>query len=186
MSSDSIEKAPASPESSDTGEAGTDKAGTEKAAARSGRGAAAGTPTSSGGGGALQSGQGTTRIAERVVSKIAGLSAREVHGVHDLGGGAARTVGALRERIPGAATSTGQGVSVEVGERQAAVDVDLVVDYGVPIAELARAVRGNVRGAIEQMTGLEIVEVNIHVNDIHLPVDDSAEPRPPRNPSRVA
>ena len=130
---------------------------------------------------ALQTPQGSTTIADSVVSKIAGLAAREVAGVYQLGGGAARTFGAIRERIPGSSQATGQGVSVEVGERQAAIDLDLVTEYGVSIAELARAVRRNVISAVEGMTGLEVTEVNVSVNDIHLPSDDR-EPQQPEAP----
>ncbi|MGI5220742.1 Asp23/Gls24 family envelope stress response protein [Nocardia sp. CA-290969] len=119
--------------------------------------------------------QGITTIADVVVEKVAGLAAREIRGVHDLGGGTARALGALRERIPGASASTGQGVSVEVGETQAAVDLQIVVEYGVAIAEVARLVRRNVITAIEQMTGLEVVEVNINVNDVFIPGDDEPE-----------
>ncbi len=130
---------------------------------------------------ALQTSEGRTTIADGVVQKIAGLAAREVSGVYALGGGAARTLGALRERIPGSSQATGQGVSVEVGERQAAIDLDLVTEYGVSIAELARAVRRNVISSVEGMTGLEVTEVNISVNDIHLPVDeDQSQPEPAR------
>jgi len=124
---------------------------------------------------ALQSTQGTTTIAQDVVQKIAGLAAREVSGVYTLGGGAARTLGALRERIPGASQSSGQGVSVEVGEKQAAVDLDLVTEYGAPIADVARSVRRNVIASVEGMTGLQVTEVNISVNDIHLPTDDEGQ-----------
>lgn len=123
--------------------------------------------------GALASEQGKTSIADTVVAKIAGIATREISGVHDLGGGAARTVGALRERIPGARTSLSQGVSVEVGERQAAVDLDLVAEYGVAIADLAAAVRRNVIGSVERMTGLEVTEVNITIHDIFL--DDGSD-----------
>ncbi|WP_410608662.1 Asp23/Gls24 family envelope stress response protein [Amycolatopsis sp. lyj-109] len=121
---------------------------------------------------ALVTKQGTTTISDTVVQKIAGLAAREVRGVHDLGGGAARAFGALRDRIPGASAGIGQGVSVEVGEKQAAVDLQVLVEYGVAIAELARSVRRTVVTAIEQMTGLQVVEVNITVTDVHLPGDD--------------
>ncbi|RDI69006.1 Asp23/Gls24 family envelope stress response protein [Nocardia pseudobrasiliensis] len=130
--------------------------------------------------GALVTDQGATTIADVVVQKIAGLAAREVRGVHALGGGAARAFGALRDRIPGASASVGQGVSVEVGEKQAAVDLELVVEYGVAIAELARVVRRNVITAIEQMTGLEVVEVNINVNDVYIEEDDE-EQQPSRD-----
>ncbi|MET0189780.1 MAG: Asp23/Gls24 family envelope stress response protein [Pseudonocardia sediminis] len=123
--------------------------------------------------GALATGQGATHIADTVVSKIAGVAAREVTGIHRLGGGASRALGSLRERIPGASTSASQGVSVEVGEKQAAVDIDVVVEYGVAIADLANAVRRNVTAAVQGMTGLEVVEVNLTVNDVHLPSDDA-------------
>ena len=129
---------------------------------------------------ALQSTQGVTTIAQDVVQKIAGLAAREVSGVYALGGGAARTLGALRERIQGAQQSIGQGVSVEVGEKQAAVDLDLVTEYGAPIAEVTRSVRRNVIGSVEGMTGLQVTEVNIAVNDIHLPSDDEGQQEPAR------
>ena len=128
---------------------------------------------------ALQSSQGTTTIADDVVQKIAGLAAREVSGVFALGGGAARAFGALRERIPGASQTAGQGVSVEVGEKQAAVDLDIVTEYGAPIAEIARSVRRNVINAVEGMTGLQVTEVNIAVNDIHLPTDDDGQQQEP-------
>ncbi|WP_020496514.1 Asp23/Gls24 family envelope stress response protein [Sciscionella marina] len=120
-------------------------------------------------------GEGTTSIADTVVAKIAGVAAREVAGIHDLGGGAARAIGAIRDRIPGTGQSAGQGVSVEVGEKQAAVDLQIVVEYGVSIADLTKAVRRNVITATEQMTGLEVVEVNIAVNDVYLPGDDEED-----------
>jgi uncharacterized alkaline shock family protein YloU len=125
--------------------------------------------------GPLVSDKGATTIADTVVEKIAGMAAREVPGVHRLGSGAARALGNLRERMPGQKVSLGQGVTVEVGQRQAAVDLVLVIDYGVSIVEVADAVRTNVSNAIEDMTGLEITEVNIAVDDIHLPGDSDDE-----------
>ena|SRR5690606_35484522 len=138
------------------------------------------------GGRELVTAEGRTSIADHVVAKIAGMAAREVNGVHQMGGGAARAFGAVRDRIPGStSTSTAsRGVGVEVGERQAAVDIQLVVEYGVSIPDLAAAVRRNVITGIERMTGLEVTEVNIDVDDIHLPDEESgtataagAEPR---------
>ncbi len=118
---------------------------------------------------------GRTTIADTVVSKIAGIAAREVSGVYALGGGASRAVGAIRERIPGSSTNHSQGVSVEVGERQAAVDVQLVAEYGVSISDLATGIRRNVIASIERMTGLEVTEVNIEVQDIHVESDDKSD-----------
>ena len=126
---------------------------------------------------ALMTPEGKTTIADVVVQKIAALAAREMSGVYNLGSGTARAFGTVRERIPGARASTGQGVSVEVGERQAAVDLDIVVEYGVAIGELTKAIRRNVITAIQRMTSLEVVEVNIAVDDIHLPDDETGETR---------
>ncbi len=130
----------------------------------------------------LVSAEGKTTIADGVVQKIAGIAAREVSGVYKLGGGAARAFGAVRERIPGSAgPNVSQGVSVEVGEKQTAVDLDVVVEYGVSIPDLARAIRRNVISSLERMTGLEVTEVNVSVDDIHLPEEDDS----PAEPARV-
>ncbi|WP_297006708.1 Asp23/Gls24 family envelope stress response protein [uncultured Corynebacterium sp.] len=115
---------------------------------------------------------GRTSVADVVVSKIAGMAAREVTGVHGLGGSTARALGALRERIPGGRVNVQQGISVEVGERQAAVDISIVAEYGVAIHELAEAIRRNIIISVEEMTGLEVTEVNVTVHDVHLPGDD--------------
>ena len=129
-------------------------------------------------GGPLITDRGKTTIADGVVAKIAGIAAREVSGVHNMGSGSARAVGALRDRIGEAVggapppsqggSSPTQGVKVEVGERQAAVDLDLVVEYGVPIADVAESVRSNVATKVGRMTGLEVAEVNIYINDVWL------------------
>jgi uncharacterized alkaline shock family protein YloU len=129
---------------------------------------------------ALVTGQGKTSIADSVVEKIAGVAAREVSGVHEMGRGAARTFGTIKEKLPvgGSGPNVTQGVKVEVGERQAAIDIDLVVDYGVSIPDVSQSVRDNVIQRIERMTGLQVTEVNISVDDVYLG-DDSA-PEPPR------
>ena len=119
----------------------------------------------------LTSEHGRTSISDVVVAKIVAIATREVDGVYAMGTGSARMIGAVRQRVPGARTSETQGVAVEVGERQAAADLDLVVEYGVSIPDLAAAVRGNVIGAVERICGLEVTEVNIGIDDIHLPGD---------------
>ncbi len=130
----------------------------------------------------LNTPQGKTAIADSVVSKIAGMAAREVDGVYKMGGGSARSMSALRERLPGSSgPSITAGVAVEVGETQAAIDLDLVVEYGVAIADLAQGVRRNVIGAVERMTGLEVTEVNIAVDDVHLP-DEPSDEQPEQAP----
>ena len=124
---------------------------------------------------ALVTEQGKTTIADPVVAKIAGIAAREVSGVHALGGGTARAVGALRERIPGGRTNHSQGVAVEVGEREAAIDLQLVADYGVSVADLAAGIRRNVISAVERMTGLVVTEVNVEVQDVFLASEDDQD-----------
>ncbi len=134
------------------------------------------------GGQALVTEQGRTSIADSVVLKIAGVASREVAGVHAMGTGGARAFGAIRERLPGTSgPSPSQGVSVEVGERQAAIDIDLVVDYGVSIPDVSQAVRRNVIQRVERMTGLEVTEVNISIDDVYLgDEDEEEETEPPR------
>lgn len=126
----------------------------------------------------LQSERGRTSIADSVVAKISGIACREIPGVVNMGSGGARAVGALRERLPGStSTSTAsQGVNVEVGERQAAIDLDVVVEYGVPIVDVSQSIRNNVANSVERMTGLEVIEVNVYVDDVHVPEDDQSEP----------
>ena len=121
--------------------------------------------------------RGRTTIADGVVEKIAGLAARDVVGVYALGTGLglARTLGAVRDRVPGGSRSVTRGVKAEVGEVQTALDLDIVVEYGVSIADVARVVRENVINAVERMTGLEVVEVNIAVGDVKLPDEDEEE-----------
>jgi uncharacterized alkaline shock family protein YloU len=116
--------------------------------------------------------RGRTTIADGVVEKIAGLAARDVIGVHAMGSGVSRTFGAMRERVPGGGKSVTRGVKAEVGEVQTALDLEIVVDYGVAIGDVARAVRENVIAAVERMAGLEVVEVNIAVSDVKLPDED--------------
>ncbi|MEV7181079.1 Asp23/Gls24 family envelope stress response protein [Kitasatospora sp. NPDC093679] len=127
----------------------------------------------------LASERGRTALAVGVIEKIAGMAAREISGIHALGSGFTRTFGAVRDRVPGSKSGAGRGVKAEVGEKQAAIDIALVVEYGVVIPVLAAEVRANVIDAVERMTGLEVVEVNIAVNDVHLPDEpDEEEPEP--------
>ncbi|MEV5319011.1 Asp23/Gls24 family envelope stress response protein [Streptomyces sp. NPDC052687] len=124
--------------------------------------------------------RGRTTIADGVVEKIAGLAARDVEGVHAMGSGLSRTFGAVRDRVPGGTKSVTRGVKAEVGEKQTALDLEIVVEYGFAIADVARDVRENVIGAVERMTGLEVVEVNIAVSDVKLPDEEDEEQPEPR------
>ena len=130
---------------------------------------------------ALTTDEGKIGIAQSVVSKIAGVACREISGVHAMGSSTGRAIGAIRERIPGSSgAKVDQGVSVEVGETQAAIDLDIVVEYGVSIADLGRSIQRNVKQAVERMTGLEVVEVNVNVDDVYLPSDDEEQDSPSR------
>ncbi|WP_328740989.1 Asp23/Gls24 family envelope stress response protein [Streptomyces erythrochromogenes] len=124
------------------------------------------------GAGTAPESRGKTTIADSVVEKIAGMATREVPGIHSLGSGMARTLGAVTDKVPGGRPSVSRGVKVEVGERQAAIDLDVVVEYGVAIVDIAADVRTSVITAVERMTGLEVVEVNIAVDDVHLPDEE--------------
>jgi len=117
---------------------------------------------------ALRTDTGSTRIASAVVAKIGGLATREIPGVFSMGSGMSRRVGQLRSLIPGSGEAADQGVSVEVGEREAAIDLNIVTLYGQSIVEITEAVRRNVVGQVEGMTGLHVIEVNIQVDDIHV------------------
>lgn len=129
----------------------------------------------------LQNDQGKISVAQNVVQKIAGMACREISGVHRMGTSTGRAFGALRERIPGSSgPNVAQGVGVEVGETQAAIDVDIVVEYGVSIADLGKSIQRNVKQSVERMTGLEVVEVNVNVDDVFLPADEDQQDTPSR------
>ena len=129
----------------------------------------------------LATDDGQISVAQGVVQKIAGKACQEIAGVHAMGTSGARAFGSVRERIPGSSgPNFAQGVGVEVGESEAAIDLDIVVEYGVAIAELGRSIQRNVKQAVERMTGLRVVEVNIAVDDVYLPTDDDQDTAPTR------
>ncbi len=122
----------------------------------------------------LDSDMGTTTIQDSVVSAIVGIAAQEVEGVSMSHGGArvpgdsSPTVGEFVDNLTGGGGRT-RGLSVEVGEQQAAADITVNVDYGRSIPQLTKAVRERVIERVENLTGLEVNEVNIQVNDVTLP-----------------
>ena len=132
------------------------------------------TDTQNAGQSPLQSDLGTTTIQDSVVSAIVGIAAEEVDGVASSHGGtrlpgdSSPTVGEFVDNITGG-TSRTRGVSVDVGERQAAADITVNVLYGRSIPQVTNAVREHVIERVQNMTGLEVTEVNIQVNDVILP-----------------
>jgi len=128
-------------------------------------------------GGGLASERGQTTIGEGVVTKVAGLAAREVPGVYNLGGGASRAIGSVTQKV-GLGDARTQGVSVEAGEKEAAIDITIVIEYGESIPRVADAVRDQVIKRVEGITGLTVVEVNITVNDLYFPGDEVPDEAP--------
>ncbi|MCU1547353.1 MAG: Asp23/Gls24 family envelope stress response protein [Arthrobacter sp.] len=115
----------------------------------------------------IQAASGRTVISEAAVAKVAGIAARSVPGVHSLGSGPSRTLGAIRDAVGG--SDHAAGVRVEVGETQVAVDIDLVALYGTPLHALADQIRAAVYAAVEELVGLQVIEVNIEINDVYVP-----------------
>src|SRR5690606_12556038 len=113
---------------------------------------------------------GDSRIVNEVVGIIAGLAATDVEGVAGMSGGIAGGIAELLGR-----KNLAKGVKVEVGEAQAAVDLFVVVDFGVRIPDVAYHIQENVKRAIETMTGLQVVEVNVHVQGVHFHQEERVE-----------
>jgi len=106
---------------------------------------------------------GQTVLAETVVETIAGVAAREVDGVFMLGRGAlSHALG----RVTGTADTT-QGVVAEVGRKEVAIDLEMIVEYGYNIRSVCEQVRALVTERLEHMTGLTVKEINVHVKDVH-------------------
>jgi uncharacterized alkaline shock family protein YloU len=117
----------------------------------------------------LQSERGTTSISHPVVAQIAGIAAQEVEKVQ-MGGGATAAVGGFLQSVTGSSSGNyARGVTVEVGEEEAAVDLTMAVEYGYSVPQLTEAVRRNVINRVENLTGLRVTEVNITVNDVQVP-----------------
>jgi uncharacterized alkaline shock family protein YloU len=110
---------------------------------------------------------GSVRVADEVVSIIAGLAATEVAGIAGMSGG---IVGGIAEIL--GRKNFSKGVKVEVGEREAAVDLYIIVKYGVRIPDVALQAQENVKQAIETMTGLSVIEVNVHVQGVGFPEEE--------------
>ena len=119
------------------------------------------------------------------VQQSAARAAEGVAGVHELGTPGGRALVRAMGRVPGGRTTYGPGVSVEVGESKAAVDVSLVVEFGSPAPAVADQVRGAVREQVRREAGLEVVEVNVTVVGLHHP-DDDLPPEPEVDPAATA
>lgn len=120
---------------------------------------------------------GTIKISDEVVEIIAGLAASQVEGVAGMSGG---FVGDIAQML-GRGKNLAKGVKVEVGEQEAAVNLYLVVEYGVSIPEVSLKVQEAVKEAIESMTGLKVMETNVHVQGVNFrPVPEIKDEELPR------
>jgi uncharacterized alkaline shock family protein YloU len=125
----------------------------------------------------LQTERGSTSISDSVVSKIAGIASQEVDGIRMGSGGSQAVSGILGSITGGSGGSQTQGVSVEVGQEEAAIDLTLTAEYGKSIPQLAEAVRRNVANRVESLVGLRVNEVNITVSNIFFPQQEAEEER---------
>jgi uncharacterized alkaline shock family protein YloU len=125
----------------------------------------------------LQTERGSTSISDSVVSKIAGIASQEVDGVRMGSGGSQAVSGILGSITGGSSGSQTQGVSVEVGQEEAALDLTLTAEYGKSIPQLAEAVRRNVANRVESLVGLRVTEVNITVSNIFFPQQEAEQER---------
>jgi uncharacterized alkaline shock family protein YloU len=141
---------------------------------------------------ALHTAHGDTTIADQVVEKIAGIAAREVPGVYAMGSAVGRAFSSMTQRIAGQQQSVSGGVSIEKGERQTAIGVSIVVEYGVSIVQVADNIRDAVIKSVEYGTGLEVVSVDVNVTDVHLPEEfdtgagDTTAPAPAQGSANLA
>jgi uncharacterized alkaline shock family protein YloU len=122
----------------------------------------------------LQLQEGQIRISDDVVATIAGLAALETPGVAAMSGGISE---GLAKRLSG--RNAQKGVTVEVGQLEAAIDLRIVVKYGIPIQEVGRLLQENVKENVENMTGLRVVEVNVKVEGVAFK-EEEAEDSPLR------
>ena len=125
----------------------------------------------------LQTERGSTSISDSVVSKIAGIASQEVDGIRMGSGGSQAVSGILGSITGGGSGSQTQGVSVEVGQEEAAIDLTLTAEYGKSIPQLAEAVRRNVANRVESLVGLRVTEVNITVSNIFFPQQEAEQER---------
>lgn len=110
---------------------------------------------------------GVIKIADDVVATIAELAAKEVSGVSSMSGGFADSITEILGK-----KNFSKGVKVEVGEKEAAVDLYIIVEYGVRIPDVSWKIQENVKKAVETMTGLDVIEVNIHIQGVYIPKEN--------------
>ncbi len=106
---------------------------------------------------------GNVKISEEVVAIIAGVAAMDVPGVAGMSGGIAGGIAEILGR-----KNLSKGVKVEVGEKEAAIDLYIIVEYGCRIPDVSWDIQEKVKNAVETMTGLDVIEINIHVQGVNI------------------
>ncbi|MEV5738481.1 Asp23/Gls24 family envelope stress response protein [Microbispora rosea] len=117
--------------------------------------------------------KGRIKVADEVVEKVAALAALEIPGVADLGGDLERAFESVRDRIGVGAKRATQGVQASIQDQQVSIDVTLVIVYGHVVMDVATEVKVNVARSVSRMLGMRVVEVNVTVDDVRLPGQDS-------------
>lgn len=120
-------------------------------------------------------GSGTIKISEDVVKIIAGLAATEVEGVAGMSGGLA---GGIAEKL--GRKNMAKGVKAEVGEKEATIDIHVIIEYGARIQEVANQIQTVVRNAVESMTGLKVLSVNVNVQGVSFGPEGKEEEGKPK------
>ena len=113
---------------------------------------------------------GAVKISEEVVAIIAGIAAMDVSGVAGMSGGIAGGIAEILGR-----KNLSKGVKVEVGDREAAIDLYIIVEYGCRIPDVSWDIQERVKHAVESMTGLSVIEVNIHVQGVNIEKEHKKE-----------
>jgi uncharacterized alkaline shock family protein YloU len=119
----------------------------------------------------LPASRGTTTIANEVVEKIAGIAARDVPGVYDLGGDTVRLLSSVREKLHLGDESKAQGIAVKLNGKEAELSITIVLEYGFVVSSVTDRVREKTISAVETLLGLDVTNVDILVDDIHVDTD---------------
>ncbi len=115
-------------------------------------------------------GNDTVKISNEAVATYAGIAVSEVSGVYGMAGGFA----GLTEALSGK-KNLAKGIKVDVGEKEAKIDVNIIVEYGARIPEVAFEIQSRVKKSVENMTGLKVLEVNVHVQGVHAVTADKKQ-----------
>lgn len=113
---------------------------------------------------------GNIKISNEVVAIIAGISSTEIEGVYAMSGGITEGISTILGK-----KNFSKGVKVETNENETKIDVNLIVDYGVKIPEIAAKVQQNIMSAVTNMTGLEVSEINVYIQGINIPKEETKE-----------